>query len=662
MCRSASCRAAWYVFRSHDVGIDDLPFESDGKRRTLDAFRVELFDLFDASRHADADFGWTRYQNEWARFLDERTPLDPELFRYQMRMNDSESGAGELVSRLSSPEDVVRFFIEALNDDVALGDFAKTLGEYAASAAQRGTWETEHGFCAALADGLALLADTHRQLTDWKQVQETSRLAVTELTSGIVNRIASERTAVHELEFDHARASQQVEDLRRVDNSGEDTRAQLSLERARLAAADATETVERCTDERDAADADRDAWAAVTVIQDWTTARSRAEEARLAYEKAEQGLAPAPCTRAESRRQARVEVTGARRRRAPTGRRGTRTRAGGDRDAKTPGATRTKPGRHATAWHSNCVGSTNAARTSTTPSLNCDVPACSPRPNHRQTASNATTVSVARSWHDATPHAVAVLPSRSSCVSSTPTEPGPNVRCATRSRKPTAPNGSSTRTRRNARHARDERIVAELAAGPIDDVRHAARLQPLAEDHAKQAEHNAAALEERREQSNAELDVLERDELASAPADVQLVCDTLVAAGIGTTTGLSWLARNVADPGERERVIERNPALANGVVVSDPACVRHSTRAAPARTAPHPVIRARHRLATCAHCRRARRGRVDHPTPRRHTVARHLGSHLGRRDGRRAPRRTDRSRDRGEGQQRTCDGSPYRRG
>jgi hypothetical protein len=562
---------AWYIFRSHDVGIDDLPFDTDGKRRTLDAFRVDLFDLLDTSKHPSAHFGWTRHQNEWAQFLDERTPLDPELFRYQMRMNDSESGAGELVSRLSSPEEVVRFFIEALNDDVALGDFAKTLSEYAASAAQRGAWQVEHGFCEALAAALMRLDDAHRTLSDWKNVQETSQLAVAELTSGIASRITAEHTAMRELATDHTSASHQVDDLKRSDNTGEDMRAQLFLERARLAAAAAAEAVARRTEARDTAEAERDAWAAVSTIQDWTMARNRAEEARLAYERVERGLAPlrarehaaggqlAAKFRAfadDARRQAdeaRVRVRGAI---------AAREEAQHDEDEERKALDRAREQlRRLDERRADLDREVSEQRSAGVLAPGESAVEGIERHDREHGAAEAR--------HDAARTRRAMLDGELGELAARRARMEGELRDATKDADRAERQLETYGADRSTLLANE--LVAELAAEPVDDVRHAARLQPLAEERAKHAEHHAATLEERRVTIAHELDALERDELASAPADVQLVCDTLVAAGIGTTTGLSWLARNVADSDDRERVITCNPALANGVVVSDPA-------------------------------------------------------------------------------------------
>lgn len=106
---------AYYAFRVPDgLDIAELPFVSDGRRRTMDDYRAALHELF---RNAPtARFVWTRTQSEWASVLDDQTELDPELFRYQMRMNDAEGGAEQLVTKLNTADAVVEFFVSALND------------------------------------------------------------------------------------------------------------------------------------------------------------------------------------------------------------------------------------------------------------------------------------------------------------------------------------------------------------------------------------------------------------------------------------------------------------------------------------------------------------------------------------------------------------------
>jgi hypothetical protein len=114
-------KRTWYTFRSDRIGIDDLPFESDGRRQPMRLYLAELGELLRATPAAEGVV--TDNQGVWARTLQTRTSIDPTLFTYQMRMNDDEAGAGALVKRMASTDGVVRFFLRALLDDAGWADF-----------------------------------------------------------------------------------------------------------------------------------------------------------------------------------------------------------------------------------------------------------------------------------------------------------------------------------------------------------------------------------------------------------------------------------------------------------------------------------------------------------------------------------------------------------
>jgi len=113
-----SCRAS----PEHpESTIEGLPLfaATDGTRtrRTLASFREAWRSLRDRAPHLGV--GDTENQREWQEAL-ESARIDPELFSYQVRMNQREGGADELF-RFSDAEDFVDFLL-ALALDPALGD------------------------------------------------------------------------------------------------------------------------------------------------------------------------------------------------------------------------------------------------------------------------------------------------------------------------------------------------------------------------------------------------------------------------------------------------------------------------------------------------------------------------------------------------------------
>lgn len=101
--------------------IENLPLyaASNGTRtrRTLGAFRESWRSLRDRVPHLSV--GDTENQREWQEVL-EAARIDPELFSYQVRMNQREGGADELF-RFAEAEDFIDFLL-ALALDPALGD------------------------------------------------------------------------------------------------------------------------------------------------------------------------------------------------------------------------------------------------------------------------------------------------------------------------------------------------------------------------------------------------------------------------------------------------------------------------------------------------------------------------------------------------------------
>jgi len=104
-----------------ESALENLPLYAgnDGTRtrRTLGAFRESWRSLRDRAPHLQVSD--TENQREWQEVL-EAARIDPELFSYQVRMNQREGGADELF-RFAAAEDFIDFLL-ALALDPALGD------------------------------------------------------------------------------------------------------------------------------------------------------------------------------------------------------------------------------------------------------------------------------------------------------------------------------------------------------------------------------------------------------------------------------------------------------------------------------------------------------------------------------------------------------------
>lgn len=96
--------------------LDGLPFAEEeaegGRRRTLHGFKQQLQAL--QERLGQRVVSFTDTQRQWQETLDE-LGLDPDLFRYQLRMNLREGGADELF-RFANDNEFVNFLLELTVD------------------------------------------------------------------------------------------------------------------------------------------------------------------------------------------------------------------------------------------------------------------------------------------------------------------------------------------------------------------------------------------------------------------------------------------------------------------------------------------------------------------------------------------------------------------
>lgn len=100
-------RRHFYLFRSSTVTVDDLPFDitdDQGRRR-----RRTRADFIARVRQLDpARVVETESQTQWGDALAAGTPIDTELFHHQMRMNDTEAGAGQFVKQFDTDDKLDR--------------------------------------------------------------------------------------------------------------------------------------------------------------------------------------------------------------------------------------------------------------------------------------------------------------------------------------------------------------------------------------------------------------------------------------------------------------------------------------------------------------------------------------------------------------------------
>lgn len=566
-------RRYFYMFRGDRIGIDDLPFATVGRRRTLEEFRNEIRELF--GEHPAAQFVSTSSQGEWAKLLDTRTPLDPELFRYQMRMNDDEAGAGALVTKLTTPDAIVRFFIEALNDDESIGDFTTTLGDYARQSSSRADMTVEAAFCDAVVAALEPLAEAQVVRAEARDNAAVAGQKVTELAGELAARIEADSARLVSTEAAHDEAAEQAQRLDAELKRQSDMRAQLLLDDARFDAADARGAFDDAEQAQRTADAVRAAWAAADPVAAWLAERARAAQCEEAYRRAEGELVPlreltnnaaaqlaaryAALVAEAQQSQAKADAALEKARRA----RAAAERAGRESALK----------KHDAARQLDAITAAAEEASRALTAL---------RDAGAATVLETAAVALKR-WQAAVAAGEAARVHLEELRAGAAADRNVARELAAAASRDHA---SATETARTARRrlyefatelgalADDDDVAfaaGELIAARVDSVRVAGALAAQADGRAGAAERAAAAAEAALADIEAQLARLEATDLLGTGADIEAVKELLVDGGVGAVTGWEWLARNVADPEKRRRRIAARPDVANGVIVSDPA-------------------------------------------------------------------------------------------
>jgi hypothetical protein len=149
--------------------IDQLPLvapNGDGKlvRRSMTAFRQELAAL--REQHPGLQLFWATTNREWTDHLIS-IGIDPELFTYQIRMNQREGGADE-VFRFADHDQFVDFLL-GLALDPALGDgVTANIGTFRQELRDRkDQWLPEIELVGGMLERLSPLVEVHDQRTRW---------------------------------------------------------------------------------------------------------------------------------------------------------------------------------------------------------------------------------------------------------------------------------------------------------------------------------------------------------------------------------------------------------------------------------------------------------------------------------------------------------------
>ncbi|HEX9992629.1 MAG TPA: hypothetical protein VGB14_06865 [Acidimicrobiales bacterium] len=567
---TGSLNRAFYAFRVPErFDIADLPFLSDGRRRTLDDYRVALHELF--RNKPAARFVWTRTQSEWATVLDEQTELDPELFRYQMRMNDDEAGAERLVAKLNSADAVIEFFVSALNDRSVSLDFTTTLRDYAIAAANRATLEQDAEFSETMAGHLERLAEAAEYATLAEGDVLIRASAAGELTAAIVARAAREETARDEAATRVAqheeRSTTANTEINRLDN----IRSQLNLDEAQFRLEIAVTAEQDARARLDAAKREFAICKALEPVARLRNAEVARDAAQAAYDLAEADLKPL-------RDAVRARAAGLA---AKYGELVRAELAHHEEAARIAQEAANRRAAAETIRTSQLEGRTTANVDLTQiDALVTEASAALDELRRNGDAKLSESAAEARArWESLVTESEGQQQSTESRVATLGTQiTGLQPNRKHNERQLAQAEAELRRATEERERYRDEQVsllrlddlVALIGAdepGPATLRRATQMLDQQAQAAERTAADAATALRERQH----EFDVLERDDLMASSADVERVRDHLVDAGVGATTGWTWIAANIADVDQRRDLISSHPEVANGVIVTDAA-------------------------------------------------------------------------------------------
>jgi len=562
---------AWYLFRTGpgQPGIDDLPFVANDRRTPYRDFHAVIGDLIAVNPGTRGVL--TDTQSEWTAALEERTSVDPTLFGYQMRMNDSEAGAQKLLESFKSSNEVVRFFVSALNDQRELESFTGKLESYAQLAARRSELEALAAWGAESTPLIARIATCANTAATAAASADKARALGGELASALDNRIAQDHRTVEALNGVVEAARVTYAHARRAYGQVSDIRLQLQLDQARALLTRVKSEHQRAKLAAATAKRNEEAWRAVDLIIDLQGRQADLAAAEKAYAAADAGLGPL-------RQQVADDVT----------------RLAGRLDAliveNATAAAAAEAAAEAAIGRVDAEMTKAAAAATQVSLLAADVgtidKAVAAGEKARAEAvrrgllgaDESADVGVRR-WKDT--QAEAAL--RAAEASGAAAAADASVKQATKQLTVLEPLLAEQRASMTAAHGlleRFDRDFAVLAADPIVQEFHGGepstaeamgRWITFAGTAANGADVIAAGQEAIADDARTEIAYLDQNGTAPTGADVQTVLDALNDERVWSVTGLSWIEHNISDADARQSFIAANPELAGGVIINDPA-------------------------------------------------------------------------------------------
>ncbi|WP_017600645.1 coiled-coil domain-containing protein [Nocardiopsis lucentensis] len=280
---------AWYSFRPTErFNLDCLPLTEGRQTVSMTGFRSRLEEAGKVEPHLETV--WTANHGIWRERLT-RLGIDPELFRYQRRMNAGEGEAADAFT-FKSDEAFVDWLLTAVTDEESVRVVGDVVEQYATRLAQRGQLISEREFVSGALDQLHPLAEAAQdRATVADQLAQAQRRARAFAIALKLRREQElDRLGTLKDELEEAAEGQQREDRRERRLN----RITIEMRRARaeLRWKQACAELERLEALLDEARDHLAAWQATGVLIAYHRAHDEAEQIRSLVSDQEQQAAP----------------------------------------------------------------------------------------------------------------------------------------------------------------------------------------------------------------------------------------------------------------------------------------------------------------------------------------------------------------------------------
>lgn len=296
--------ARFYAFQPVDglLTLDTLPVSAPdpgngaARRMPLARFCEQLGQL--GREHHALALGLERHQRPWADYL-ARLGLDPELFRYQVRMNRSEGKADE-VFKFASDRQFVDFFLGAILDREQAQALADVVAEYADKLGQRELRMLEADFVSGALGALRPLAHAHSEQESARGALRTAYAQASDAAHALASAGGERAASGAAL---RAQASEQSEAARQLNRSYDEwveRRSELAKLLAEFGLAEAEAVLAAAERRRKGARLTAHGWVQTELISRHRDAVARRDELSAAVDAAETEAEPQRVRRDEA--------------------------------------------------------------------------------------------------------------------------------------------------------------------------------------------------------------------------------------------------------------------------------------------------------------------------------------------------------------------------